>query len=63
MEKKQQNNSLLRWIKGKISFARAYTNTTNKSALPQKMQTQKDTHSDGSLSILRNQAHTLRSLQ
>ena len=63
MEKKQQANSVFRWIKEKINTVKTYSNTTERSGQSRRTQTQKDTHFDGSLSILGNQAHILRSLQ
>jgi len=63
MEKKQQTSSVSGWIKEKINAAKAYQKTAETSGQSQKTKKQNDTHMDGSLSILRSQAHTLRSLQ
>ena len=63
MEKKQQIYLVFGWIKEKINAARANLKITEKSGLSRRTQKQKDAHLDGSLCILRNREHILRSLQ
>ena len=63
MKKKQQTNIVLRWITGKIDVMRKYQKTIDSKMLMWRIQRQKDTAWDGSLCMLKNQAHLLRSLQ
>ena len=63
MKKTQETSLVLRWITGKINVVRKYLKAIDSKMLMWRIQKQKDTDWDGSLCILKNQAHVLRSLQ